>query len=133
MVPKSKVHAEMLRLANIEDWQISKDATNKRLRDATYVIPPEPSDSDSDSDSKMNLPFTKLAKRYRHEMETSEDEEDIPLLELRNRLRHRDRNQGQDIETRDEHMDSQDEDLGCPNDSDNEMDVNESQALYRRP
>ena len=128
-----KVHAEMLRLANIEDWQISKDENDKRLRDAAYVIPPEPSDSDSDSDPEMNLPLAKLAKRYRHERETFEDEEDIPLLELRNRLRHRERNQDQDIETRDEHMESQDEDLGGPNDSDNTMDVNEIQILYRRP
>ena len=127
-----KVHAEMLRLANIEDWQISKDENDKRLRDAAYVIPPEPSDSDFDSDPEMNLPLAKLAKRYRHEREISEDEEDIPLLELRNRLRHRDRNQDQDIETRDEHMESQDEDLDGPNDSDNAMDVNEIQILYRR-
>ena len=75
-----KVHAEMLRLANIDDWQISKDETGRRWRDAAYVIPPEPSDSDSDSDPEMNLPLAKLAKRYRHESETSEDEEDIPLL-----------------------------------------------------
>ena len=59
----------------------------------------------------MNLPLAKLAKGYRHERETSEDEEDIPLLELRNGLRHRDRNQGQDIETRDKHMESQDADF----------------------
>ena len=58
-----KVHSEMLRLANIEDWQISKDETDKRLRDAAYVIPPELSDSDSDSDPEMNLPLAKLAKR----------------------------------------------------------------------
>ena len=50
----------MLRLANIEDWQISKDETGKRLRGAAYVIPPESSDSDSDSDTKMNLPLAKL-------------------------------------------------------------------------
>ena len=42
----SKVHAEMLRLANIDDWQISKDETSRRLRDATYVIPPAASDSE---------------------------------------------------------------------------------------
>ena len=79
----SKVHAEMLCLANIADWQISKDETCRRLRDAAYVIPPAPSDSDSssDSDSESNLPLAKLAKRYRHERETSEDEEDIPYLE----------------------------------------------------
>ena len=128
-----KVHAEILRLANIEDWQISKDETDKRLRDAAYVIPPEPSDSDSDSDPEMTLPLAKLAKRYRHERDPSEDEEDNPLLELRNMLRHRDRNQGQDMVTRDEHMESQDEGLSGPNDSDNAMDVNEIQVLYRRP
>ena len=122
----SKVHAEMLRLANIADWQISKDENCRRLRDAAYVIPPAPSDSDSssDSDSESNLPLAKLAKRYRHERETSEDEEDIPLLELRNRLRHRDRNQGQDVE-----MEGQDEGFDGQNDSDNAMDVNEIQSF----
>ena len=34
-------------LANIDDWQISKDANNRRLRDAAYVIPPQPSDSET--------------------------------------------------------------------------------------
>ena len=52
-----KVHVEMLRMANIADWQISKDETCRRLRDAAYLIPPVPSDSDSssDSDSESNL------------------------------------------------------------------------------
>ena len=123
----SKVHAEMLRLANIADWQISKDETCRRLRDAAYVIPPAPSDTDSssDSDSESNPP---LAKRYRHERETSEDEEDIPLLELRNRLRHRERNQDKDIE-----MEVQDEGFDGQNDSDNAMDVNEIQSFCIRP
>ena len=68
----------------------------------------------------MKLTLAKLAKRYRPERETSEDEEDIPLLEVRNWLRHKDRNQGQDMETRDEHMESEDEDLSGSNDSDND-------------
>ena len=55
-----KVHAEMLRLANIDDWQITKDETGRRLRDTAYVLPPEPSDSDSDSVPEMNLPLAKL-------------------------------------------------------------------------
>ena len=95
----------MLRLTNIDEWQISKDETGRRLRDA-----------DSDSDPEMNFPLEILTKRCRHERETSEDEEDIPLLELRNMLRHRGRKQGQDIETRDEHMGRQDEGLSGPND-----------------
>ena len=36
----SKVHAEMLRLANIEDWELKETKDNCRLRDAAYVIPP---------------------------------------------------------------------------------------------
>ena len=69
----------------IDNWQISKDETGKRLRDAAYVKPPEPSDQDTDSDPEMNIHLAKLAKRYRHKRVTSEDGEDIPLLELRNR------------------------------------------------
>ena len=38
----SKVHAEMLRLANIEDWELKETKDNCRLRDAAYVIPPPP-------------------------------------------------------------------------------------------
>ena len=126
----SQVHAEMLRLANTDDWQISKDETSRRLRDAAYVIPPAASDSDSssDSDSELNLPLAKLAKRYRHERETSEDEEDIPLLELRNRLRHRERNQGQDIE-----MECQDESFDGQDDLGSAMDVNMVQTFCTRP
>ena len=47
----TKAYAGDIRLANIDDWQISKDANNRRLRDATYVIPPQPSDSEAESDS----------------------------------------------------------------------------------
>ena len=87
----SKVHAEMLRLANIEDWNISNNAESRRLRDAAYVIPPKVSDSgsDSDSDSEMNTPLAELAKRYRRERDNSDSEDDIPLTELAKRLRAR--------------------------------------------
>ena len=37
------------------------------------------------------------------------------------------------METRDEHMERQDEDLNGQNDSDSAVDVNEIQVLYRRP
>ena len=68
-----KVHAEMLRLAKIDDWQISKDENQKRLRDAAYVLPPEAPDSEteSDSDPDMNIPLSKFAKKYRQERETA--------------------------------------------------------------
>lgn len=85
----SKVHAEMLRLANIEDWNTSKYC-GRRLRDAAYVIPPEASDSSSDSDPEVNVPLDKLAKKYRHEREDSDSEDDIPLMELAKRVKARD-------------------------------------------
>ena len=38
----------MLRLAKIDDWQISKDENQKRLRDAAYVLPPQGPDSETE-------------------------------------------------------------------------------------
>ena len=88
----SKVHAEMLRHANIEDWEITEDSNNRRLRDAAYVIPPQASESssDSESDPDMNVPLAELSKRYRHEREDSDSEDNIPLMELAKRLKARD-------------------------------------------
>ena len=84
----SRVYAGDIRLAHVDEWQIIKDDEGRRLRDAAYTIPPQPSESESDADSESdeNIPLAKLAKRYRHERETSSDEEDIPLMELRKRL-----------------------------------------------
>ena len=61
-----KVYAEMLRLATVDEWQISKDEESMRLRDAAYAINPQASDSEpvSDSESKENVPLAKLAKKY---------------------------------------------------------------------
>ena len=43
------------------NWQISKDANGKRLRDAAYVNPLEASESESDSDSdpEYNIPLAR--------------------------------------------------------------------------
>ena len=101
----SKVHAEMLRLANIEDWETSK-YTGRRLRDAAYVIPPEASDSSSESDPEVNVPLNKLAQKYRHEKEDSDSEDDIPLMELAKRIKARDQPEIESQNTCEEHMDS---------------------------
>ena len=80
----SKVHPEVLRLANIEDWEISNKTHNRRLRDVADIIPPQASESssDSESDPDINVPLDKLAKGYRYEREDSDSEDDIPLMEL---------------------------------------------------
>ena len=132
----NKAYAGDIRLANIDDWQISKDANNRRLRDAAYVISPQPSDSEteSDSDPEENVPLSKLAKKYRQERGSSEDKKDIPLMELRKRLRYRETRQTQNEETKVKDKECNDE-LSSDNsnslplfeysDSDNEIDVNE--------
>ena len=85
----SKVHAEMLRAANVEDWETSK-YMGRRLRDTAYVVPPEASESSSESDPEANVPLNKLAEKYRHERDNSDNEDDIPLMELAKRLKARD-------------------------------------------
>lgn len=100
----SKVHAEMLRLANIEDWNVSKN-TGQRLRDAAYVVPPETSESSSDSDAEINVPLDRLAQKYRHEREDSDSEDDIPLMELSKRLKARNQVETEVSSTDEENMD----------------------------
>ena len=107
----SKVHAEMLRLANIEDWELKETKDNRRLCNAAYVIPPQASESssDSESDPDMNVPLNKLLKRYRHEREDSESEDNIPLMELAKRLKARDEVSSPVVDSRSEdiEMDSE--------------------------
>ena len=107
----SKVHAEMLRLANIKDWELKETKDNRRLRDATYVIPPQASESSSgsESDPDMNVPLNKLSKRYRHEREDSDSEDNIPLMELAKRLKARDEVSSPVVDSRSEgiEMDSE--------------------------
>ena len=131
----SKVHAEMLRKANVDTWQISKDAKGERLRDAAYVIPPKASESESESDSDPddNIPLARMIKKHRQERETSEDEDDIPLMELRKRLNYRElrQNKKEDIKVKDmEYDDEVSSDNSCTlplsdlSSSEQEMDVN---------
>ena len=84
-----KVHAERLRLANLE-WEIPKGKNQPRK--ARYVVNPESSSSESSSDSEPdNTPsLHKIASKYHRGCDNSSDEDDIPLMELAKRLRARD-------------------------------------------
>ena len=124
----------MLRLANVEDWQMSKDENSKRLRDAAYVIPPNAS-SDSDSDSEMSVPLAKLAKKYRRERDNSENESDIPKMELAKRLKSRDRVNSplsNRDEGSDESMDCCDEKYSDFNRYSADTDINVSDNMFSR-
>ena len=118
-------------LANVDDWQISKSENNRKLRDAAYVIPPQPSESETanESDSEDNVPLAKLAKKR----ETSEDEDDIPLMELRKRLKHRKLRQEGNLKAESKEMGTNDDILSDnpsslssvpSSESEQEMDVN---------
>ena len=103
----TKAHAEHLRLAKIDEWEIPKTNTGRPIRRAQYVVPPESESSeesdsdegDSNSDNETineqpptqseNDPLIKMARRLRTRRDSSSSEEDIPLMELADRLAER--------------------------------------------
>ena len=82
-----KVHAEMLRAANLDEWDIPTTHDGRPMRRTAYAIPPEQSSDEHDSDSEQEGPYEKLAKKYQKEREDSDDEDNIPLMELSKRLK----------------------------------------------
>lgn len=85
----AQVHAELLRAANVDEWDIPVTTEGRPIRKAAFAIPPEDSTSEEDSESEPDGPTEKIAKRYIKEREDSDDEENIPLMELQKRLRAR--------------------------------------------
>lgn len=83
-----KVHADSLRMANIDTWEIDTQIKGARpLRKSRYVAVSE-SESES-STADQGLPVDKLAHKLRREREDSDSEDDIPLMELAQRLKNR--------------------------------------------
>ena len=82
-----KAHAQHLRLANLNEWQIPKDNTGRPIRQARFVEPPvDNSLSGESSDSEVNDRFS-LTRHYRKERSDSDSEDDLPLFELQQRMR----------------------------------------------
>ena len=87
-----KVHAEHLRLARVEEWEIPTNDSKKPYRRAAYVVPPqESSEESSSSESEGGDPLPKIARWYRRERDDSSEEENIPLAELAGRIKARER------------------------------------------
>ena len=87
-----KVHAEHLRLAKVEEWEIPTNDSRKPYRRAAYVVPPqESSEESSSSESEGGDPLPKISRWYRRERDNSSEEENIPLAELAGRLKARER------------------------------------------
>ena len=81
----TKVHAEHLRLANVDEWDIPKDQKGRLIRKAKYAVPPSSSSSEDVSDHS-DEPLSKIDKKYQKQRDTSSDEDDIPLMELAKRM-----------------------------------------------
>ena len=74
----TKVHAEHLRAASIEKWDIPD--TKRPLRKIALAAPVDSSDSDSESEAE-NVDYP--TNRCRRQRENSENESDIPIPERR--------------------------------------------------
>lgn len=83
------VHAEMLRAANLDEWDIPTTHDGRPLWKTAYVIPPENSQNKDDSDSEQEGLYEKLAKKYQKQRDDSDDEDSISLMELSKRLKAR--------------------------------------------
>ena len=88
-------HVRHLRLANIDDWEITREDKERQMRKARMVASPD----NSDSEPEAEPPIAKLTKR-RHRSGSS-SEEDIPLLELQNRIKARNRQLKREYANRD--------------------------------
>ncbi|XP_060071985.1 uncharacterized protein LOC132551825 [Ylistrum balloti] len=81
----TKAHAEHLRLAKIDEWEIPHKPTGRPPRRAKFVVPPTDSaDADSES-SDSDIPLADIARRFRRERSSSSGEDNIPLMELTKR------------------------------------------------
>ena len=105
-----KVHAEHLRLAKVEEWEIPTSDSRKPYRRAAYVVPPQESSKESSSsESEGGDPLPKIAQWYRRERDNSSEEESIPLAELAGRLKARERRLEREQGPADRHKTSDDE------------------------
>ena len=80
-------HVRHLRLANIDDWEVTREDKERQMRKARMVASPD----NSDSEPEAEPPLAKLTKMKRRHRSGSSSEEDIPLLELQNRIKARNR------------------------------------------
>jgi len=86
----TKAHADQLKLAQVDEWEIPTNTNDRQLRDATYAVPPDSLDDDVVSEPERE-PLRDIVRRHRRERDNSSSEDDIPLMELSKRLKERER------------------------------------------
>ncbi|CAC5412556.1 unnamed protein product [Mytilus coruscus] len=89
----TKGHAQHLKPAPVETWDIPKSNEIKKLRKSRFVVPPESSESEMEVDNEENEMVenrtsfrNRLIRKNKHERDTSSDEDVIPLMELKKRI-----------------------------------------------
>ena len=70
-------HVRHLQLANINDWEITREDKERQMRKARMVASPD----NSDSEPEAEPPLAKLTKMKRRHRSGNSSEEDIPLLD----------------------------------------------------
>ena len=97
----TKVHAEHIRKAHVDDWTIppAAEGEGRVLRRTNYVVQPDESDTDASSSNDEEMPLARLAKRYRRERDNSDSEDHIPQMELAKHLRRAEKEDESDSES----------------------------------
>lgn len=83
-----KTHANVIRLANVDQRTVPTDNRPRTLRRTQYAEPPNTDGHSSGTSSEDEGPDA-LNDKFRDERTDSFDEDDIPLAELQSRIRHR--------------------------------------------
>lgn len=131
-----QVHADQIRLANINEWPERKTVQGYPRRRANYVVPPKDSYDESDASDTERSNRNNVAdlpaslNRIRQEHENSSFEDYIPLAQLRKRLHEQSReqhDQSDDSET--SHSASDSAMTVVP--SDNNQDIQQSSYLNK--
>lgn len=128
----TKAHAEHLRLAKIDEWELPQTPNARKLRKAAYVVPPESSsEENSERESDEELPLIKIAKRYRRERNSSSssDEENIPLMELKKIMNEKQKRANLSTESSNAMSDSNE---NCNLSSNNESDMSINCTKFKR-
>ncbi|MCG8045975.1 MAG: RNase H-like domain-containing protein [Candidatus Thiodiazotropha endolucinida] len=87
-----EAHADDIKFAKVDTWEIPKTDAGQPIRKAAYVVPPESDDSSSASESsetEAEGPERKFVDLARREREDSDEEGNIPKMELAKRVHDR--------------------------------------------
>ena len=133
-----QVHADQIRLANIQEWPDRKVVSGYPKRRANFVVPPDDSSSSYDesevsgAESANKKKLSKLPEslsRVRRQRESSSSEDNLPLAQLRKHLREQSKDNNPKLKSKRKSDTSSAS--GADDLSDDGMSINDSQLSER--